>query len=187
MQFCRATEQVIVKKTKAKAAKPRPPPATVKTLDDLPKEDAGNGITKENKNPYQYLASYPNRPRWSSEQAVIALVTEELRASRYERYESRCQTTSRRYRRSPDCRRSCRTAMSGPNTRPIMRKIGLVPVAVACILAGIGAAPATPTNRVQFEASIEGPRIDPFQIMLNARDLPVETFHAPWVIEAGGV
>jgi hypothetical protein len=69
-----------------------------------------------------------------------------------------------------------------------MRKIGLFPVAVACILAGIGAAPASPTNRVQFEASIEGPRIDPFQIMLNApRDLPVENFHAPWVIETGGV
>ena len=47
--------------------------------------------------------------------------------------------------------------------------------AAAFILAGIGVWVAT---HARVEAAIEDPRIDPFQMMLNARDLPVESFAA---------
>ena len=50
---------------------------------------------------------------------------------------------------------------------------GLFAVAAAFILAVIGVWVAS-TTHARVEAAIEGYRIDPFQIMLNARDLPVE-------------
>ena len=52
-----------------------------------------------------------------------------------------------------------------------MRKIGLLAVAAAFIVAGI-AEWAASTTHARVEAAIEDRRIDPFQIMLNARDLP---------------
>ena len=58
-----------------------------------------------------------------------------------------------------------------------MRKIGLSAVAAAFILAGIGVWVAS-TTHARVEAAIEGYRIDPFQIMLNARDLPVEHYES---------
>jgi len=56
-----------------------------------------------------------------------------------------------------------------------MRKISLFTVAAAFIFAGIGAWAASTTHR-RVEAAIEDYRIDPFQMMLNARDLPVEHY-----------
>jgi hypothetical protein len=56
-----------------------------------------------------------------------------------------------------------------------MRKIGLSAVAAAFILAGIGVWVAS-TTHARVEAAIEDHRIDPFQLMLNARDLPVEHY-----------
>ena len=56
-----------------------------------------------------------------------------------------------------------------------MRKIALFAVPAAFILASI-VAWATSTTHARVDAAMEGPRIDPFQIMLNARDLPVEHF-----------
>ena len=50
---------------------------------------------------------------------------------------------------------------------------GLFAVAAAFILAGIAVWVAS-TTHARVEAAIEDHRIDPFQIMLNARDLPVE-------------
>ena len=55
-----------------------------------------------------------------------------------------------------------------------IRKIGLFAVAAAFIFAGIGAWAASTHGRV--EAAIEDHSIDPFQMMLNARDLPVEHY-----------
>ena len=63
------------------------------------------------------------------------------------------------------------------NGRDQMRKIGLFAVAATFILAGIGAWAAS-TTHARFDAAVEGPRIDPFQITLNARDLPVEHYDA---------
>ena len=54
-----------------------------------------------------------------------------------------------------------------------MRKISLFAVAAAFIFAGIGLWAAT---QGRVEAAIEDYRIDPFQMMLNARDLPVEHY-----------
>ena len=60
-----------------------------------------------------------------------------------------------------------------------MRKISLV-VAAALILAGVGAWVATTTQaRVKAPiaaAPIGAKPIDPFQIMMNSRDLPTEEF-----------
>ena len=57
--------------------------------------------------------------------------------------------------------------------KTFMLKIGLFAVATAFILARIGAWAAS-TTRAGVEAAIEDHRIDPFQIMLNVKDLPVE-------------
>ena len=54
-----------------------------------------------------------------------------------------------------------------------MRKISLFAVAAAFIFAGIGLWAAT---QGRVEAAIEDYSIDPFQMMLNARDLPVEHY-----------
>jgi hypothetical protein len=56
-----------------------------------------------------------------------------------------------------------------------MRKIGLFVVTAALILGGLGAWAAS-TTHARVEAVVEDPRIDPFQMMLNARDLPVEDY-----------
>jgi len=55
-----------------------------------------------------------------------------------------------------------------------MRKISLV-VAAALILAGVGAWVAT-TTQARVKAPIGAKPIDPFQIMMNSRDLPTEEF-----------
>ena len=56
-----------------------------------------------------------------------------------------------------------------------MRKISLFAVAAAFIFAGIGVWAASTTHG-RVEAAIENYSIDPFQMMLNARDLPVEHY-----------
>jgi hypothetical protein len=53
-----------------------------------------------------------------------------------------------------------------------MRKIALFAVPAAVILAGIGAWAAS-TTQARLETAPEV-RIDPFQIMMNSKDLPVE-------------
>ena len=53
-----------------------------------------------------------------------------------------------------------------------MRKIALCAVPAAVILAGIGAWAAS-TTQARLETAPEV-RIDPFQIMMNSKDLPVE-------------
>ena len=55
-----------------------------------------------------------------------------------------------------------------------MRKISLFAVAAAFIFADIGVWAA---SHGRVEAAIENYSIDPFQMMLNARDLPVEHCH----------
>ena len=62
------------------------------------------------------------------------------------------------------------------NEQEAQMRNGLFAVAAAFILAGIGVWVTTTDARV--EAAIEDHRIDPFQIMLNARDLPVEHYNA---------
>jgi hypothetical protein len=57
------------------------------------------------------------------------------------------------------------------NERAPQMRIGLFAVAATLILAGIGAWVGS-TTHARVEAAIEDRRIDPFQIMLNARDLP---------------
>ena len=54
-----------------------------------------------------------------------------------------------------------------------MRKIGLFAVAAAFIFASIGVWAA---SHGRVEAAIEDYSINPFQMMLNARDLPVEHY-----------
>jgi hypothetical protein len=65
------------------------------------------------------------------------------------------------------------------NRRTHMRKIGLLAVAAALTLAGVGAGvgawAASSTHRPGEIAA--GDRIDPFQIMLNAKDLPTSEYH----------
>ena len=58
-----------------------------------------------------------------------------------------------------------------------MRKTSLFAVAAAFIFAGIGVWVASPTH-ARVEVAIEDHSIDPFQMMLNARDLPVEHWEA---------
>ena len=57
-----------------------------------------------------------------------------------------------------------------------MRKIGLSAVAAAFILAGIGVWVAS-TTHARVEAAIED-HLTPFQLMLNAKDLPIEKWDA---------
>jgi hypothetical protein len=55
-----------------------------------------------------------------------------------------------------------------------MRKIKLFAVAAPLILAGVG------MGRLGPQASVAAPvgvRIDPLQIMMNAKDLPTERYH----------
>jgi hypothetical protein len=57
-----------------------------------------------------------------------------------------------------------------------MRKIGLVAVAAALLVAGVGAWVATTTQaRVIAPIGVRA-AIDPLQIMMNARDLTTEEF-----------
>ena len=53
-------------------------------------------------------------------------------------------------------------------------KIALFAVPAAVILAGIGAWAAS-TTQARLETAPEG-RIDPFQLMMNSEELPVEEF-----------
>jgi hypothetical protein len=55
-----------------------------------------------------------------------------------------------------------------------MRKIALFAVPAAVILAGIGAW-AVSTTQARLETPPEV-RIDPFQLMMNSKELPVEEF-----------
>jgi hypothetical protein len=55
-----------------------------------------------------------------------------------------------------------------------MRKIALFAVPAAVILAGIGAWAAS-TTQARLETAPEV-RIDPFQLMMNSKELPVEEF-----------
>jgi hypothetical protein len=57
-----------------------------------------------------------------------------------------------------------------------MRKIALFAVSAAVILAGIGAWAASTTKaRVIAPIGVEA-AIDPFQLMMNSKELPVEEF-----------
>jgi hypothetical protein len=56
-----------------------------------------------------------------------------------------------------------------------MRKIGLFAVAAALALAGIGAWAAS-SGHARVDVAAEANGIDPSQIMLHARDLPIEEF-----------
>jgi hypothetical protein len=55
-----------------------------------------------------------------------------------------------------------------------MRKIALFAVPAAVILAGIGAWAAS-TTQARLETALEL-RIDPFPLMMNSKELPVEEF-----------
>jgi hypothetical protein len=55
-----------------------------------------------------------------------------------------------------------------------MRKISLFAVAAALIVAGVGGWVASTTN-ARVAPSI-GPGIEPFQLMMNAKELPIVEF-----------
>jgi hypothetical protein len=56
--------------------------------------------------------------------------------------------------------------------RPGIAKISLFGIAAAVILVGIAGWANTNANSNNFPLEVQGPQIDPFQIMLTAKNLP---------------